>query len=117
VEHSRCPGIEPSILGSADLRIQPNPLGDIEMNIKDLEVAKELSHEERAVRGGANVNNGFIFGPSLVENAGPSLFSPNTTVLIAPQEQTQINVAPVTTTVDVSKIASVLGSLGTSIGQ
>jgi hypothetical protein len=85
------------------------------MKIQDL--SKELSHEERAVCGGANVNNGLIVGPSLVENGGASLFSPNTTVLIAPQTQNQTNVAPVMTTLDVSKTASVLGSLGTLIAQ
>jgi len=86
------------------------------MKIQDL--SKELSHEERAVRGGSNVNFGYIGGPELAQGgSAPSLFSPSTAVIVDTPTQTQTNVAPVTTTLDVSKLASVLGSLGTSIAQ
>ena len=85
------------------------------MKIQDL--SKELSHEERAVRGGSNTNIGFIGAPTLVQSNGPSLFSPNTAVEVFTPTQIQTNVAPVTTTLDVSKTANVLGSLGTLIAQ
>jgi hypothetical protein len=85
------------------------------MKIQDL--SKDLSHEERAVRGGSNANIGYIGGPELLQSNGPSLFSPSTAVIVDTPTQIQTNVAPVTTTLDVSKIANVLGSLGTSIAQ
>jgi hypothetical protein len=52
-----------------------------------------------------------------VQAGGPSLFSPNTAVEVFTPTQIQTNVAPVTTTLDVSKTANVLGSLGTLIAQ
>jgi hypothetical protein len=85
------------------------------MKIQDL--SKELSNEERAVRGGSNTNAGYIGGPELVQNGGPALFSPSTAVIVDTPTQSQSNVAPVTTTLDVAKTANVLGSLGTLIGQ
>ena len=85
------------------------------MKIQDL--SKELSQEERAVRGGSNTNVGFIGGPALVQANGPSLFSPSTAVVVDTPTQIQTNVAPVTTTLDVSKVSNVLGSLGTLIAQ
>jgi hypothetical protein len=85
------------------------------MKIQDL--SKELNHEERAVRGGSNTNVGYIGAPVLFQSGGPSLFSPSTAVIVDTPTQIQTNVAPVTTTLDVSKISNVVGSLGTLIGQ
>jgi hypothetical protein len=85
------------------------------MKIQDL--SKELSNEERAVRGGANLNVANIGGPTLVQGGGPRLFSPNTTVLVDSPTVSQVNVAPITTTLDVSKTANVLGSLDSLIAQ
>ena len=86
------------------------------MNIKDLEMTKELSHEERAVRGGS-ANFGYIGGPVLAANGGASFFSPATNVQIFAPVQTQTNVDPTTITESVSKAANVLGSLGTLVHQ
>jgi hypothetical protein len=85
------------------------------MKIQDLN--KELTKEESEIRGGSNSNIGFIGGPELVQNAGPSLFSPNTAVEVFTPTQIQTNVAPVTTNLDLSNISNVLGSLDTKIGQ
>src|ERR1700729_4650810 len=81
------------------------------MNIQDLEMTQDLSHEERAVRGGS-ANFGYIGGPVLAPSGGPSLFSPSTNVQIFTPVQTQTNVDPTTITSEVSKSANVLGSLG-----
>jgi hypothetical protein len=86
------------------------------MNIKDLDMTKELSLEERAVRGGS-ANYGYIGGPVLATNGGASFFSPATNVQIFTPVQTQTNVDPTTITSDVSKNANVLGSLGTLVHQ
>ena len=86
------------------------------MNVKDLEMSKDLSNEERAVRGGS-ANFGYIGGPSLETYGGNSLFSPNTNVQIFTPVQTQTNVDPVTITKDVSKSVNVLGSLDSFIHQ
>jgi hypothetical protein len=85
------------------------------MKVQDL--SKELSDEERAVRGGSNANIGFIGGPELAQSGGPSLFSPSTAVVVDTPTQIQTNVAPVTTTLDSLNTANVVGSLGTLIGQ
>jgi hypothetical protein len=86
------------------------------MNIKDLEMTKDLSHEERAVRGGS-ANFGYIGGPVLATNGGASFFSPATNVQIYTPVQTQTNVDPTTITSAVSDVANVLGSMGTLIHQ
>ena len=86
------------------------------MNVKDLEMSQELSHEERAVRGGS-ANYGYIGGPVLATAGGNSLFSPSTNVQIFAPVQTQTNVDPVTITKSVSDTANVLGSLGSFIHQ
>jgi hypothetical protein len=86
------------------------------MNVKDLDTTKDLTDEERAVRGGS-ANYGFIGGPVLATNGGTSLFSPNTNVQIDTPVQTQTNVDPTTITESVSKNANVLGSLGTLIRE
>jgi hypothetical protein len=86
------------------------------MNIQDLDMTKDLSHDERAVRGGS-ANFGYIGGPVLATNAGPSLFSPVTNVQIFAPVQTQTNVDPTTITESLSKTSNVLGSLGTLIHQ
>src|SRR5277367_361986 len=90
--------------------------GDIAMNIQDLEMTQDLSHEERAVRGGS-ANFGYIGGPVLATSGGASLFSPSTNVQIFTPVQTQTNVDPTTITSEVSKSANVLGSLGTLVLQ
>jgi hypothetical protein len=84
------------------------------MNVKDIDTTRELTEEERKVRGGSD-NFGYIGGPVLATNGGDSLFSPNTNVQIDTPVQTQTNVDPTTITQDVSKTANVLGSLGTLI--
>jgi hypothetical protein len=86
------------------------------MNVKDLEIAKDLTQEERAVTGGSS-NSGYIGGPVLATNGGARLFSPETNVQIDAPVQTQTNVDPTTVTQEVSKTANVLGSLGTLINQ
>jgi hypothetical protein len=86
------------------------------MNIKDLGMTKDLSHEERAVRGGSS-NFGYIGGPVLATNGGASFFSPATNVQIYTPVQTQTNVDPTTITSAVSDVANVLGSMGTLIHQ
>jgi hypothetical protein len=86
------------------------------MKLQDLEMTQDLSHEERAVRGGS-ANFGYIGGPVLATSGGASLFSPSTNVQIFTPVQTQTNVDPTTITSEVSKSANVLGSLGTLIAQ
>jgi hypothetical protein len=86
------------------------------MNVKDLEMTKDLSQDERAVRGGS-ANFGYIGGPVLATSGGASLFSPNTNVQIFTPTQTQTNVDPVTITKSESNVANVLGSLGTLVAQ
>ena len=86
------------------------------MNIKDLEMTKELSLEERAVRGGGDsANFGYIGGPALATSGGTSFFSPSTNVQIFAPVQTQTNVDPTVVTESLSQTANVLGSLGTLI--
>jgi hypothetical protein len=86
------------------------------MNVKDLDIAKDLTQEERAVTGGSsNVAN--IGGPVLATAGGYSLFSPHTNVQIDAPVVTQTNVDPTTITEETSKVANVVGSLGTLIGQ
>jgi len=78
------------------------------LTIKDLAIAKELSLEERAaVRGGSNV--AFLVGPyqSAQNGGGFSLASP--VVQVAPQTVTQTD-----TTVD---IATVIASMNTALAQ
>lgn len=86
------------------------------MNVKDIEMSKDLSNEERAVRGGSS-NFGYIGGPVLETHGGNSLFSPSTNVQIFTPVQTQTNVDPLTITKDVSKSVNVLGSLDSFIHQ
>jgi hypothetical protein len=78
------------------------------MNIKDLAVAKELSHEERAaVRGGSNA--ALLFGPAQYAQNGGGFSFASPVIQVAPQTVTQTD-----TTVD---LASVLASMGTAISQ
>jgi hypothetical protein len=85
------------------------------MKIQDL--SKELSHEDRAVRGGVgSVSNvGIIGGSEFLDNSGGNIGSSNTNLAIG--TLSQANVAPETTTKDVLKTVNVLGSLGTFVGQ
>ena len=87
------------------------------MNVKDLDMSKDLSNEERAAVQGGSANFGYIGGPVLETHGGNSLFSPSTNVQIFTPVQTQTNVDPVTITQDVSKSANVLGSLDSFIHQ
>ena len=76
------------------------------LEIKDLNTAKALSHEDlAAVRGGSN--NVLAFGPSMNVAGGFLFASPITQV--AP-----LIVVSADTTVD---IASVIASMNTAIGQ
>jgi hypothetical protein len=78
------------------------------LTIKDLAIAKELSHEERAaVRGGSNT--ALLFGPTQYAQNGGGFNFASPVVQVAPQTVTQTD-----TTVD---IASVVASMGTLIGQ
>ena len=86
------------------------------MNVKDLEMSKDLSNEERAVRGGS-ANYGFIGGPELTTHGGDSLFSPNTNVQIFTPVQTQTNIDPTTITKNITDTASVVGSFDTLVNQ
>jgi hypothetical protein len=87
------------------------------MNVKDLDMSKDLSNEERAAVQGGSANFGYIGGPELATYGGNSLFSPNTNVQIDTPVQTQTNVDPTTITKNVTDTASVLGSFGTLINQ
>ena len=87
------------------------------MNVKDLDMSKDLSNEERAAVQGGSANFGYIGGPVMETAGGNSLFSPSTNVQIFAPVQTQTNVDPVTITKSVSDTANVLGSLGTFIHQ
>jgi hypothetical protein len=87
------------------------------MNVKDLDMSKDLSTEERAAVQGGSANFGYIGGPVLETAGGNSLFSPSTNVQIFTPVQTQTNVDPVTITKDVSKSVNVLGSLDSFIKQ
>jgi hypothetical protein len=88
----------------------------IAMKIQDL--SKELSHEDRAVRGGGAgpiANVGLMGGSQFDDTSGFRFASPDTNLAI--NTLPQINVAPTVTTLDVTKLTDVLGSLGTSIKQ
>jgi len=86
------------------------------MNVKDLDIAKDLTQEERAVTGGSsNVAN--IGGPVLVSNGGNSAFSPTTIAQVNAPNLSQANLDPTTVTEETSKVANVVGSLGTLISQ
>jgi hypothetical protein len=87
------------------------------MNVKDLDMSKDLSNEERAAVQGGSANFGYIGGPVLATEGGNSLFSPSTNVQIFTPVQTQTNVEPVTITKSVSDTANVLGSLASFIHQ
>lgn len=87
------------------------------MNIKDLEMSKELAHEElSAVRGGSNF--GYVGGQDANQAVvGDGIFSP-TTAINAPVNApslTQIDNDP-RTIVDVDSI-NVVGSAFTAIGD
>jgi hypothetical protein len=78
------------------------------MNIKDLAVSKELSHEESAaVRGGSNL--AVLCGPTQSAQNGGGFSFASPVIQVAPQTVTQSD-----TTVD---IASVLASMNSAISQ
>ena len=87
------------------------------MNVKDLDMSKDLSNEERAAVQGGSANFGYIGGPVLATKGGDSLFSPDTNVQIFTPVQTQTNVDPLTITKNVTDTASIVGSLGTLVNQ
>jgi hypothetical protein len=87
------------------------------MNIKDLELSQELSHDEQAaVRGGdaSNTVLALMAGSALVNGgSGVSIGSP--VVQANPQSQT---ITPTATDVTLdSKVANVLQSANTFLGQ
>ena len=87
------------------------------MNVKDIDMTKELTEEERAAVQGGSANFGYIGGPELSTYGGDSLFSPNTNVQIFTPVQTQTNIDPTTITKSVTDTANVVGSLGTFVHQ
>ena len=87
------------------------------MNVKDIDMTKELTAEERAAVQGGSANFGVIEGPTLSTYGGDSLFSPNTNVQIFTPVQTQTNIDPTTITKSVTETANVVGSLGTLVHQ
>ena len=87
------------------------------MNVKDLDMSKDLSNEERAAVQGGSANFGYIGGPKLSTYGGDSPFSPNTNVQIFTPVQTQTNVDPTTITKSVTDVANVGGSAGPFIHQ
>ena len=87
------------------------------MNVKDLDLCKDLSTEERAAVQGGSANFGYIGGPVLETAGGNSLFSPSTNVQIFTPVQTQTNIDPTTITSALAETTNVVGSLGTLIHQ
>jgi len=85
------------------------------MKIQDL--SKELSNEERAVRGGTDINFASVGAPTLVQNGGGiNLASPTTGVLLSTPSVSQTNFNPETTSVAVTKTADIVGSVNSLIG-
>lgn len=90
------------------------------MQIKDLEMAREMSAEEQgAVHGGDATNNAFLLGNGSQAVGGPSLFainaSPTTLVQVANDNDTATAV-DIDSTVK-NAVANVTGSIGTLIAQ
>ncbi len=88
------------------------------MMIKDLEMRKELAAEElSAVRGGSNsISNGDLVAPVAAAN-GFSVGSPQTVVSAPVYAPTNV-LQDSDTKVDLdNKLANVIGSFGTFIGQ
>jgi hypothetical protein len=89
------------------------------MMIKDLEMHKDLAGAElTAVRGGNSnsIRNGDLFAPVVAAN-GPSVFSPQTVVSAPVYTPTNVLLDnDVKVDLD-TKVANVVGSLGTFIGQ
>jgi hypothetical protein len=90
------------------------------MFIKDLSVAKDLTHAERAVRGGAG-NVAIIGGQSAINSnsvggiVAGSVFGPQTNSLEgAVVEQ---NYAPVSTSLDVTSLTKNVNALGSLVFQ
>ena len=86
------------------------------MNIKDLELSKELTHDEKAaVRGGAdNTVIALMTGSALV-NGGSGVSFGSPVVQANPQSQ---NITPTATDVSVdTKTANVLQSANVLLGQ
>jgi hypothetical protein len=88
------------------------------MMIKDLEMHKELAAEELStVRGGSNsISNGSLVAPVAAAN-GPSVFSPQTVVSAPVYAPTNVLQDSDTTVNLDNKLANVIGSFGTFIGQ
>ena len=87
------------------------------MNVKDLEISKDLSHEERAaVRGGntsqvglnvggrQSVGSGFLFASPVTQVQGPQI-----------NDNTNVYIDTTSITAELSKTANVVGSLDTLI--
>jgi hypothetical protein len=89
------------------------------MMIKDLEMHKELAAEELStVRGGTynSISNGSLVAPVAAAN-GPSVFSPQTVVSAPVYAPTNVLQDSDTTVNLDNKLANVIGSFGTFIGQ
>jgi hypothetical protein len=85
------------------------------MNVKDLEIAQDLSQEERAVRGGNSSHVGGL-NQFVVGNLGGNSFASPTTV-VGINDPTVVQLDTTSITKDISKATDVLGSLGTLIKQ
>ncbi len=87
------------------------------MNIKDLELSKELSRDEQAAVRGGDASNAVIalMAGSTLLNGGSGVSVGSPVVQANPQSQT---ITPTATDVDLdSKIANVLQSANTLLGQ
>jgi hypothetical protein len=86
------------------------------MNIKDLELSQELSHDEQAaVRGGGDNTVLALMAGSALVNGGSGVSIGSPVVQANPQSQT---ITPTATDVTVdTKIANVLQSANTFLGQ
>lgn len=90
------------------------------MQIKDLDLARELSAEEQgAVHGGDATNNALLVGNGSQLVGGPSLFAINaspTTVAQQANDNDSLTVVDIDTVTE-NKLANVSGSLLTGIFQ
>jgi hypothetical protein len=92
----------------------------ISMQIKDLDLSRELSAEEQgAVQGGDATNNAALIGNGSQLVAGPSLFAVNASPTTVAQQANDNDTATVVDidTVTKNAVANVSGSLLTGIIQ
>lgn len=90
------------------------------MQIKDLELSREMSAQEQgAVHGGDATNNALLVGNGSQLVGGPSLFAINaspTTVVQVANDNDVATAVSIDSTVK-NATANVIGSLGTIVGQ